>query len=591
MTDIADKAAVRTSRDLHTSEAARKRLAKRYAAEARFKYYGLAAVAAAALFLVLLLSTIVSKGLPAFTYNYVTLPVDLSAEKVDPNDPGAADYNAVIRDGLKAEVPFAADRTNRRVLNSLVSSGANIVLRNDVLDAPDWLGSSEPRGIPMSDFADLYVKGKISSSTIMIGQGIATPAGTEDTVRITSTADDFREILAEIKADLAAQANARRKDIEAKGRSVRSLESSIPALEARIVSAEGPLRARLEAQLENDRSALASVIGQIESLKAEADALDARANAVDQPEAMTTNLPSYFVRINGGVIKAEKVDATTVEGKAFVPLSSEADAAAGTWDIKRIDVPESSRKFSDQEIAYTDYLEEKGLIESRINSIFFTSGASREPEMAGIWGAVVGSFYTMLVTLMVAFPVGVAAAIYLEEFAPKNRITELIEVNINNLAAVPSIVFGLLGLAVFLNVFGLPRSAPLVGGLVLALMTLPTIIIASRAALQGRAALDPRSGARYRRFEDADRVPPRSAAGDARHPDRHDHRHGAGAWRNRAASDDRHGGLHRRHSGGAARSGNRSAGADLHVGGFSRTALSSRRRQPPSWCCWRFWLP
>ncbi|MGH6717966.1 MAG: phosphate ABC transporter permease PstA, partial [Alphaproteobacteria bacterium] len=111
-------------------------------------------------------------------------------------------------------------------------------------------------------------------------------------------------------------------------------------------------------------------------------------------------------------------------------------------------------------------------------------GDSREPELAGVWGAMVGSFVTMIVALAVAFPLGSATAIYLEEFAPKNRWTDLIEVNINNLAAVPSIVFGLLGLAIFLNTFGLPRSAPLVGGMVLSLMTLPTIIIASRAALK-----------------------------------------------------------------------------------------------------------
>jgi ABC-type phosphate transport system permease subunit len=104
------------------------------------------------------------------------------------------------------------------------------------------------------------------------------------------------------------------------------------------------------------------------------------------------------------------------------------------------------------------------------------------PNWPGFWGAV-GSFYTLVITLLLSFPIGVAAAVYLEEFAPKNRWTDLIEVNINNLAAVPSIVFGLLGLAVFLNFFGLPRSAPLVGGLVLTLMTLPTIIIASRASL------------------------------------------------------------------------------------------------------------
>ena len=148
------------------------------------------------------------------------------------------------------------------------------------------------------------------------------------------------------------------------------------------------------------------------------------------------------------------------------------------------DLPEDERRLDDDQIAWVDRLLEQGRIEKRFNTTFFTAGDSREPELAGIRGAVVGSFFTLVVTLALSFPIGVAAALYLEEFAPKNRWTDLIEVNISNLAAVPSIVFGLLGLAVFLNFFGLPRSAPLVGGLILTLMTLPTIIIASRAALK-----------------------------------------------------------------------------------------------------------
>ncbi|MCZ7654553.1 MAG: phosphate ABC transporter permease PstA [Rhodocyclaceae bacterium] len=120
----------------------------------------------------------------------------------------------------------------------------------------------------------------------------------------------------------------------------------------------------------------------------------------------------------------------------------------------------------------------------RFNKAFFTNGDSREPELAGIRGATMGSFFMLLVTLVLSFPLGVAAAIYLEEFAPRSRWVDFLEVNINNLAAVPSIVFGLLGLAVFINFFGLPRSSPLVGGLVLTLMTLPVVIIASRAAIK-----------------------------------------------------------------------------------------------------------
>jgi phosphate transport system permease protein len=147
-------------------------------------------------------------------------------------------------------------------------------------------------------------------------------------------------------------------------------------------------------------------------------------------------------------------------------------------------VAESDRQLSDKQVAWINSLRDKGAVARHFNWRFFVNGDSREPEQAGILGAVVGSFLTLVVTLVLAFPIGVMAAVYLEEFAPKNLWTDLIEVNINNLAAVPSIVFGLLGLAVFINFFGLPRSAPLVGGMVLALLVLPTIIITGRAALK-----------------------------------------------------------------------------------------------------------
>jgi phosphate transport system permease protein len=149
------------------------------------------------------------------------------------------------------------------------------------------------------------------------------------------------------------------------------------------------------------------------------------------------------------------------------------------------DLPEDSRPVNDLQLGWLSALEEDGRVARKFNLSFFRSGDSREPELAGILAALMGSLYTMLITMVISFPLGVATAVYLEEFAPKGRWwIDLIEVNINNLAAVPSIVFGLLGLAVFLNFFGLPRSAPLVGGLVLSLMTLPVIIIAARSAIQ-----------------------------------------------------------------------------------------------------------
>ena len=148
------------------------------------------------------------------------------------------------------------------------------------------------------------------------------------------------------------------------------------------------------------------------------------------------------------------------------------------------DVPESQRRVNDKQVVWFDRLDAEGRVSTPFNWGLFFNGDSRLPEMAGLAGAIVGSFYALLVCFLISFPVGVAAAVYLEEFAPKNRWTDVIEVNINNLAAVPSVVFGLLGLAVFLQFFGLPRSAPLVGGMVLSLMTLPTIIITTRAALK-----------------------------------------------------------------------------------------------------------
>jgi phosphate transport system permease protein len=165
-------------------------------------------------------------------------------------------------------------------------------------------------------------------------------------------------------------------------------------------------------------------------------------------------------------------DPALVGKEVTIPLAL--DSAADMY-LKGAAVPQIDEK----QAAWLKTLQDKGVISSGFSTSFFSNGDSREPESAGIRGALIGSILTIIITLSMALPLGVAAALYLEEFAPKNRITDLIEVNINNLAAVPSIIFGLLGLAVFLNVFGLPRSTAVVGGLVLALLVLPTIIIAA----------------------------------------------------------------------------------------------------------------
>ena len=183
----------------------------------------------------------------------------------------------------------------------------------------------------------------------------------------------------------------------------------------------------------------------------------------------------------GNLVK-DNPDLIGTTQKLWLPATSEVDLfMKGKIDES---ISEDLRRLKDRDIGWIKTLKEQSIIDRKFNTALFSNGDSREPEMAGILGAAVGSFYSLLVCFLISFPLGILTAVYLEEFAKKNRITDLIEVNINNLAAVPSIVFGLLGLSIFLNFFHLPRSTPLVGGIVLALMTLPTIIIASRSILR-----------------------------------------------------------------------------------------------------------
>lgn len=194
--------------------------------------------------------------------------------------------------------------------------------------------------------------------------------------------------------------------------------------------------------------------------------------------SMFTNNGKYIIR------DIVMNDPSRLDGKSEfqIPMADAIDQLAkGLFDRS---LPENQRKVSDQQIELYDALVEKGVISHDLNWGLIFNSDSRFPELAGLSGAITGSFWAIAVCFLLSFPLGIAAAIYLEEFAPKNRWTDLVEININNLAAVPSVVFGLLGLAVFLGWFGMPRSAPLVGGMVLSLMTLPTIIIVTRAALK-----------------------------------------------------------------------------------------------------------
>ncbi len=438
-----------------TSPAAQAAVRRRYRAEARFRTYGLLAIATAAIFLAVLLVDTVMKALPAFTTHSlqldVAVPADLvpTDQKYNPAAIRSADYLPVMRNALKTAIPGIQGRGNERTLIRLLSTGAADGIRERLAADPSLIGTTLKAPLLLSDDADLYFKGAGTPITARISRGTATPSDTNGSITVTSSANDFSENLVTTKLAMSERA------------------ATLSAEAGRVARSTAP-----------DAAARAG------ALRDEATALAERAKDQAAAETLDSRLPSLLVEINGGLVKINQLAADRIEGEVLLPLTSANEAKPGDWRIVTYTRPESARKVTDLEVAFLERFKVKGQVEQAFNWRFFTSGDSREPELAGIRGAVVGTALTLIVTLALCLPIGVLAAIYLEEFAPKNRFTDIIEVNINNLAAVPSIVFGLLGLAMFLNFFGLPRSAPLVGGLVLALLVLPTIIIASRAALK-----------------------------------------------------------------------------------------------------------
>jgi phosphate transport system permease protein len=455
MTDMSIKgtapAAERQSSDV--AEAAKKRIQKRYRAETRFKWYGITAISVAIAFIALLFVSILATGLPAFTQHFLTTTVTLSAEAIDPSgkrDPkelASADFFAVAGEALREKFPEVTNRRDRNRLAQLLSSGAADPLRTKVLGDLGSIGTSVKIALPLSANADIYFKGRVTSIEKAPGLGTLTPSGASGDITLSSSANEFSSRLVIIKRDLAERARQLRREAD-----------------------------RIES--------LGAAATQVQQLREQAKSLQGRFDATSGSEALDDKMPSILIALNGGVVKLTRIDNTSAVGEVIRPLSSVAEARPGSWEILTLTTPESNRKVTDKEVVWLERLKAQGQIESQFNWRFFTAGDSREPELAGIRGAITGSFLMLIITLVLCVPIGVLAAIYLEEFAPKNWITDIIEVNINNLAAVPSIVFGLLGLAVFLNFFNMPRSAPFVGGLVLALLVLPTIIIAARAAIK-----------------------------------------------------------------------------------------------------------
>ncbi len=463
---------------VHKTDAARRRLKRRYNAEWRFKMAGALAVLLATLALISLLWTVFGNALGSIDRTYFSLPVkldrsvlELPAGELDADNIRAGNFTGAVRAALREVVPYAKGRTDRRSLYAMASDGAALSLREQAMANPDLIGKTVDFDLLASDDVDLWIKGFIDKLIALPSAGRATPQTIGDKVKVNVESNTFQPIVTTMKAALRGSAARLRRQAAAKMRGVRVTEQRLAA-------------ANSEAAKKQLQSDLEAYKFKADDLEKRAEVFDERANAVGGSEVLNDSLPSFFVAIDGGVIKIESASGNTIEGTPIVPLKTTEAAPAGTWQLYQIAGAEAGRRISDKQAIWLDQLLRSGKIVRKANWDFLRDSNSREAEIAGVWGAIVGSFWTMLVTFLLAFPVGVMAAIYLEEFAPKNTITDFIEVNINNLAAVPSIVFGLLGLAVFVGFFGVPRSTALAGGIVLALMTLPTIIIAARASVK-----------------------------------------------------------------------------------------------------------
>ena len=454
MTDVTLLPGAPSARRLDlSSDAAKARVRSRYRSEARFRWYGICAIIVTAVFLVVLITDILIKGLPAFTQHSISIDVPVTAELADPEGKrtpealAAGDYNALVRNAVKSELGIEG-RAATSNLSKLLSTGSGDGLRDKVMSDPKLVGQTVPVTALLSDDADLYLKGTGTKIERADGAAIATPSDVKGDITITApsafAADTavLRDVISKRVATLTAGAEL------------------------------------------YEQSSDATIRDRAKPLREEIATLAASISDPNAPALLGSHVPSFLIAVNGGIVKLTSLTSDAATGTALIPLKSAQAAQAGAWQRVTYVTPEADRKVDDAKVALLDRLQADGRVSRGFNTLFFTAGDSREAELAGIRGALVGSILTLAVTLALCLPIGVMAAVYLEEFAKKNWFTDLIEININNLAAVPSIVFGLLGLAVFLNFFGLPRSAPIVGGLVLALLVLPTIIIASRAALR-----------------------------------------------------------------------------------------------------------
>jgi phosphate transport system permease protein len=465
---------------------------KRYAAEMRFRAFGLVAVGIGILACGLLIFSILMQSIPALTENRLHMTVDVTAAKADPagsRDPAQirqqGNFYGMVQDALTARFPAAQADGVDDDLFDVATSLAAVPIGKKIAADPSIIGKKLVVSLPINDDLDLFLKGAFGVTREIAGRGTLKALSMPDgSYQLTGEGAAFQSAVESVRTDLSVQAKALQAGLVAKRQRLENGKTQVTALTTRLDVARNANTGVTAAQ-EALMLATSNVSGLEYEIKADTTLIATyQSSARGEGGALALNdaKPTVLVETASGTYKLSSLTPDTATANLIVrPKVGEQPTR---WTIVQIASPQEGRSVNDATIAFGRHLKAEGAIKPSFNTTIFTNSDSNEPELSGLFSAFIGSLLTLAVTAFLAVPIGVATAVYLEEFAPKNWLTDLIEVNINNLAAVPSIVFGLLGFAVFLTFFGMPRAAPLVGGIVLSLMSLPVIIIASRAALK-----------------------------------------------------------------------------------------------------------
>ena len=461
-------------------EIVKSRLKKRYNSEKLFRLFGVSMAGLAMVAAATLLISIFSQAIPAFTESRLVINYPLEASKIDPTGSkdkdiirSQGDFGGIIMEQLLKRFPNAEKDGGVDSLMTMVTSIATTPLAKQISQHPEYIGKTIKANFALNDDVDMFLKGGYGKVEI---KDIAAPLEyslENNLVKIASSKNGFNDLNAEINLKLQNETAKAKAHIASKQSRLQSINAEIKAMGMPNMADPHYV------ELDDMRTKLQNEVDSAQKL------LETSKSGQNGEIALNDKFPSLIAYVDGGALKIVKIAPSYIVAENLVtPRQDITTSKPQKLSLQYIETPQDGRPIDDKMIAYGTILKTEGLIKQQPNFTIFTRSDSNDPEMAGLLSAIVGSILTLIVTFCITVPVGILAAIYLEEFAPKNAITDIIEVNINNLAAVPSIVFGLLGFSVFLHFFGLPRSAPIVGGIVLALMSLPVIIIASRAALK-----------------------------------------------------------------------------------------------------------